>query len=181
MTKVLRTESHRIRSLEGSNCDPSHLAALSLVGSITFLPANHYDDSELQPFVTNSFTRLPCTGIAVRLLFAVRPGILPAPSKSSTSRSRPRRSDRFVIQIDDTKPLKVTAKDLLGAADPRRRRWRVRIDFQGTPSEIGAIRKYVRCDDGMIGGRQGWTKSHVRRRPFVLFRNGMACYPRITS
>jgi hypothetical protein len=29
------------------------------VGSITFLPANHYDDSEPQPFVTNSFTRLP--------------------------------------------------------------------------------------------------------------------------
>src|SRR5262249_21752377 len=28
-------------------------------GSITFLHANHYDDSELQPFVTNSFARLP--------------------------------------------------------------------------------------------------------------------------
>src|SRR5262249_35523712 len=28
--------------------------------SITFLHANHYDDSELQPFVTNSFARLPC-------------------------------------------------------------------------------------------------------------------------
>src|SRR5215831_16231748 len=27
--------------------------------SITFLHANHYDDSELQPFVTNSFARLP--------------------------------------------------------------------------------------------------------------------------
>src|SRR5215472_18449 len=26
---------------------------------ITFLPSNHYHDSELQPFVTNSFTRLP--------------------------------------------------------------------------------------------------------------------------
>jgi hypothetical protein len=25
---------------------------------IAFLPANHYDDSELQPFVTKSFTRL---------------------------------------------------------------------------------------------------------------------------
>jgi hypothetical protein len=41
--------------------------------------------------------------LAVRLLFAVRPGILPAPSSCSTSRSRPRRSDRFVIQIDDKK------------------------------------------------------------------------------
>jgi hypothetical protein len=29
------------------------------VGTTTFLPANHYEDSELQPFVTNSFTRLP--------------------------------------------------------------------------------------------------------------------------
>jgi hypothetical protein len=37
----------------------SHLAALSLVGSITFSPANHHDESELQPFVTDSFTRLP--------------------------------------------------------------------------------------------------------------------------
>src|SRR5215475_1124229 len=54
------TESHRIRSLEGSNAGPSHFAALLLVEPITFLPANHYDDSELQPFVTNSFTRLPC-------------------------------------------------------------------------------------------------------------------------
>src|SRR6516164_7986959 len=26
---------------------------------IKFLPSNHYHDSELQPFVTNSFTRLP--------------------------------------------------------------------------------------------------------------------------
>jgi hypothetical protein len=32
MTKVPPTESHRIRSLEGSKCGPSHLAALSLVG-----------------------------------------------------------------------------------------------------------------------------------------------------
>src|SRR5215475_10310148 len=56
------TESHRIRSLEGSNAGPSHFAALLLVEPITFLPANHYDDSELQPFVTNSFTRLPCRG-----------------------------------------------------------------------------------------------------------------------
>src|SRR5215471_664379 len=54
------TESHRIRLLEGSNAGPSHFAALLLVEPITFLPANHYDDSELQPFVTNSFTRLPC-------------------------------------------------------------------------------------------------------------------------
>src|SRR5215831_10093587 len=37
--------------------------------SITFLHANHYDDSELQPFVTNSFARLPCrhTEEALRL------------------------------------------------------------------------------------------------------------------
>jgi hypothetical protein len=27
---------------------------------ITFLHSNHYDDPELQLFVTNSFTRLPC-------------------------------------------------------------------------------------------------------------------------
>src|SRR5215468_3677390 len=54
------TESHRNRSLEGSNAGPSHFAALLLVEPITFSPANHYDDSELQPFVTNSFTRLPC-------------------------------------------------------------------------------------------------------------------------
>src|ERR1700747_1740348 len=50
-----------------SKCGPSHLAALSLVGSITFLPANHYDDSEPQPFVTNSFARLPCMANAIGL------------------------------------------------------------------------------------------------------------------
>jgi hypothetical protein len=54
MTKVLRTESHRMRSLEGSKCGPSHLAALSFGGGRS--PANHCDDSELQPFVTNSFS-----------------------------------------------------------------------------------------------------------------------------
>jgi hypothetical protein len=69
MTKVLRTESHQIRSLEGSNRGPSHFAALSLVGTTTFLPANHYEDSELQPFVTNSFTRLPCSWRSLRLTF----------------------------------------------------------------------------------------------------------------
>jgi hypothetical protein len=72
MTKVLRIESHRIGSLEGSKRGPSHLAALSLVGSITFLPANHYDDSEPQHFVTNYFTQLPWIIIAIGLTL---PGI----------------------------------------------------------------------------------------------------------
>src|SRR5215472_9125561 len=31
-------------------------------GSITFLLANHYNDSEFQPSVTNSFARLPWDG-----------------------------------------------------------------------------------------------------------------------
>jgi hypothetical protein len=38
---------------------------------ITFLHSNHYDDPELQLFVTNSFTRLPCQTIALALTVAI--------------------------------------------------------------------------------------------------------------